>query len=575
MKGLLPVLFLCTALASPALAETEVDRIMTAAEQGLITTDQEALYLVYTVRNRDALPSDFTEGAEYEPCGTVALHEAELLMDRVSAPIREEILDLLPRPTLSGPEYTYDTPGGFFKIHWTDSGIDASSLGYAQSLGGYFDFIYPYECDTLGYFEPPPDNMVGGDNRYDIYILECGGGTLGYTSCGGEYKPPDSTHLCSASFIAMDNDNSVNLSKVTGAHEFQHAVQMSYDYLESTWYMENCAVWMEDQVYDDINDYVSYLTGGDNPIRRPWYDIRSAAMYWYGASIWPRYQWLRISIDAVREVWELCAATTGNNTQQATEDMFANHGMTLEQGFMEYSCWRWFVKNNWYSGCGMFDDEAVMWGTPYVFGYHNHTSLPATGDEGIYDPETYGIAWIKVDLANYQDGWINMAFDGRDYFEWDLGAILWLESGDHQYAWYDCDPNTGEIDVAVQGSGWDYVIFVVAFISETSITHYYDYEITYQTGIEEGAETPAAMDIRVSSNPLGAGGTIEFDIPSTAAARMDVFDLSGRVVATLVDGELAAGTHTVGYDGGLQTGTYFLRLCSGNQVTCSKVVLAE
>lgn len=566
---------LCSALAAPALADTAVERIIASADRGEISVDQKALYLVYSVLDRNALPPEYSAGVEDERCGTVAIHEAEILLDQVSAPVRDQILGLLARPGLSGPEYTFNSPGDFFKMHWTDSGVDAVTLSYAQDLATYFDYCYDEECGTLAYFEPPPDNFVGGDNRYDVYILECGGGVLGYCSSGGEYKPPDSTHSCSASYIAMDNDNGVDWCKVTAAHEFQHACQMSYDYQEPTWFMENCAVWIEDILYDDIDDYVSYLASGDNPIRRPWYDIRSGAMYWYGASIYPRYMWLRIGIDAVREVWELCAATIGVNMLPAQEDMYANHGMTWEEGFMEYSCWRWFVKTNWYSGCGMFDDEATMWGNPYVFSYHNHTSLPASGDEGIYDPDRFGIAWIKVDLENYQDGWIEMAFDGRDNFEWNLGAIMWLESGDHEYAWYDCDPTSGDLTIAVPGTGWDYVIFVVAFMSETSIDHYYEYNITYQTGVEEGTETPEVLGLRVGANPLAAGGTIQFDIPAPSTARLDIFDLSGRRVATLFDNAVAAGTHTVGYDGGLSQGTYFLRLYSGNQISTVKVVLTD
>jgi hypothetical protein len=127
----------------------------------------------------------------------------------------------------------------------------------------------------------------------------------------------------------------------------------------------------------------------------------------------------------------------------------------------------------------------------------------------------------------------------------------------------------------VQGAGWDYAIFVIAFMSETSLTHYYTYDITYQTGTGEGTVTPDDLNLRVSSNPLPAGGTVQFDIPAAAGAALDVFDLSGRRVTTLFDGELAAGTHSVGYDGGLTRGTYFLRLRSGSSISSIKVVLAE
>jgi hypothetical protein len=48
--------------------------------------------------------------------------------------------------------------------------------------------------------------------------------------------------------------------QVTAAHEYFHAVQFAYDYLEDRWFMEATATWAEDQVYDDINDNVQYLS---------------------------------------------------------------------------------------------------------------------------------------------------------------------------------------------------------------------------------------------------------------------------------------------------------------------------
>ena len=47
--------------------------------------------------------------------------------------------------------------------------------------------------------------------------------------------------------------------RVTAAHEFFHAVQFGYDAYEDGWFMEGTAVWMEDEVYDGIDDNHQYL----------------------------------------------------------------------------------------------------------------------------------------------------------------------------------------------------------------------------------------------------------------------------------------------------------------------------
>ena len=41
--------------------------------------------------------------------------------------------------------------------------------------------------------------------------------------------------------------------RATAAHEFFHAVQYAYDSSEDPWLTEGTAVWMEDEVADDVN----------------------------------------------------------------------------------------------------------------------------------------------------------------------------------------------------------------------------------------------------------------------------------------------------------------------------------
>jgi hypothetical protein len=561
-------------LAGTSLGDTSTSRILDTLEAGGITEVEAIQLLVASVVTPELLPLEYI-GSETDPCGTPALHEAVLLSGRTGVEV-PEILILATRPTLSGPEYTFNSPDGHFKLHWTDQGVDATTLAYAQQVAGYADISWQVECNDMGYFVPPPDGGVGGDNLYDIYIAAIS--SLGYTSSGGEFKPPDSTHACSASHIVICRALGESVLKATVAHEFQHAVQMSYDYNEPTWFMENCAVWMEEQVFPEANDYIGYLHSGDNPLRKPWWDIRSSVgLYWYGGVTFTFFISGRVSIVAVREIWENCADVIGNNMLTAQEDMFEAHGMTWEQGFEEYACWRWFTAANWYSGSGIYFPECALWTPgPYVFPYHNHTTLPASGDEGVYETETYGIHWIKVSLANYQNGWVEMAFNGRNNFHWNLGVIMWNTDGDHQYAWYDCDPTSGDKTVAVSANGWDYVIFAPAFMSVTSLDHYYEYDITFETGIEEGSTPPALIDLRVASNPLSPGDAITFELPSAGPAQIRVYDLSGRTAAVLFDGDAATGTHTLQFGGeGLSTGTYFITLTSGGQEVTRKVVLAD
>ena len=67
-------------------------------------------------------------------------------------------------------------------------------------------------------------------------------------------------------------------------------------------------------------------------------------------------------------------------------------------------------------------------------------------------------------------------------------------------------------------------------------------------------------------NPLTAGSTLRFDLAHPTRARLEVFDLSGRRVASLTDREFAPGRYNLRWDGrgesggALGSGLYFVRL---------------
>jgi len=60
---------------------------------------------------------------------------------------------------------------------------------------------------------------------------------------------------------------------------------------------------------------------------------------------------------------------------------------------------------------------------------------------------------------------------------------------------------------------------------------------------------PRGLDLSQNTpNPLHAGTEIAFSIPRAGRVRIEVFDITGTRVARLVDGDRAAGRHTVSWD---------------------------
>lgn len=567
-------------------ATTSYQAILEAEEAGEITVDQAALYLTYSVLAPDRLPAEFAD-LETEPCGTPALHEAHLRLDDTSTPVRGEILDLANRPDYSPyPEHTFDSDAGYFKIHWTDEGPWASDLAYCQEIADAADVAWETEINEMGYYDPPSDLGLGGDEKYDIYVLDCGGTTLGYCTCAGEPSDPDTPNNDKASHIAMDNGiNNYGTKICTVSHEFQHACQFAADAGEPTWFMENCAVWMEEQVWPEIDDYQMY-TGGDSPTRKPFWDIRTSpgGLYHYGGFMWP---WcmenLLGSVEVVLEVWVNCAETWGPNMMEAQVDMFEAHDTTFEEAFMQYNHYRWCTADNWYSGCGLYDEEASEWypGPMVISMYHYFDELPVYDIEDMvdvynddYELECHGLHWIQVELADYQDGWVTFDFDGRDNFDWNFSLIMFNDAGGSYYQWFDVEPPDNEISVAVEANGWEYVIFSPVAMLDTGLDMIYTGDITYSTDVDGGVVTPQQMDLGVSSNPMTAAGSVSIDLPAAARAELAVYDMTGRRVATLCNRQLAAGTHSFGLQElNLDAGTYLFRLVSGRRTATQKAVL--
>ena len=77
-------------------------------------------------------------------------------------------------------------------------------------------------------------------------------------------------------------------------------------------------------------------------------------------------------------------------------------------------------------------------------------------------------------------------------------------------------------------------------------------------------------------NPFNPTTVISYQLPVSSFVHLGVFDLLGREVALLVDGDLAAGTHTVEFNASaLPSGVYLYRLRTPDFVAAKKMVLVK
>ncbi len=102
--------------------------------------------------------------------------------------------------------------------------------------------------------------------------------------------------------------------------------------------------------------------------------------------------------------------------------------------------------------------------------------------------------------------------------------------------------------------------------------------VTYTTGTSV-EDTPALAAPALSQNypnPFMSDTEVAFTLPARSDVTLEVFDLLGRRVATLVDGNLDAGVHSVSFRAGrAPTGIYLARLRVGDLVVTRQMARIE
>ena len=95
-----------------------------------------------------------------------------------------------------------------------------------------------------------------------------------------------------------------------------------------------------------------------------------------------------------------------------------------------------------------------------------------------------------------------------------------------------------------------------------------------KTGVEE-VTTPGRYLLSLNKpNPVANTATISFSVPKATDVSLKVYDATGRVVSTLVNGKVDAGTHTASWDAkDAPAGVYFYRLNSEDFSETRKMVV--
>ncbi len=192
----------------------------------------------------------------------------------------------------------------------------------------------------LEYLEPVGDGSAGGGtDLFDVYLTELEPAALyGYAvpeQCTG-------SPLTCSSYLVLDNDYAGDIYgegglaalKVTVAHEYFHAVQFSYELESDVWWLENTAVWMENVLYDDIDDYVAYLPFHATEPELP-LNVMDG-LHEYGNVVWAMFLDETLGTETIRDIFERMAAVPGDNTLPALEETVGHAGADFPDELARY-----------------------------------------------------------------------------------------------------------------------------------------------------------------------------------------------------------------------------------------------
>jgi hypothetical protein len=77
-------------------------------------------------------------------------------------------------------------------------------------------------------------------------------------------------------------------------------------------------------------------------------------------------------------------------------------------------------------------------------------------------------------------------------------------------------------------------------------------------------------------NPFNPSTTIRYSTETSDATSLYIYDINGRIVETLVQGEIEPGTHKIYWNASQQpSGLYFVRLESGRKTQTQKLILLK
>jgi len=252
----------------------------------------------------------------------------------------------------------YVSPSGHFQLAYSVVGMDAVPVldispangipDFVENVARYFDRSWAVEVDSLGFVAPPGAVYVINFESMQYY---------GYTTVVDEVVGETRIvmHNNYAGFPANDDPEGdvAGAARVTAAHEFKHASQYATSRWSEGGWNELDATWMEDVVYDQVNDYYNYLNG-ESPMRQPEIPLDGGANTTgsYEDCVWQTFLTETWGISLVQDFWDRRALFPGEEVMDTYRVVLNTRETSPAEAWAAFTAWNYGVGERAVAGLG-------------------------------------------------------------------------------------------------------------------------------------------------------------------------------------------------------------------------------
>jgi hypothetical protein len=323
--------------------------------------------------------------------------------------------------------------------------------------------------------------------------------------------------------------------------------------------MEMSAVWMEDMVYDNVNDYIGYLSHFFN---EPWLSLKTfeslSDQHAYGSCVWPIYLSERkyptrpdgFDTTIIKNIWEECAKVPGDNVldpkdESATDKALNARGTNFEDTFREFTMWNYFTADRarpqvFYSEGDTFPKVKVD-----NLQYHQVHLDPIIVISPPHLPENLGSNYVVfVPDPELKEGGIKLDFDGHseDYL-YNVSALGYNPSVLEPYEasfLFNSATQTGTAKIYNWNTYTEAIMIPTVIKRSPNYSWTYEYHAVYDSTLHGESSLPGEDRILQNfPNPFVIETESDrtyfpFVLSLPSRVRIDILTMSGERIKTII-----------------------------------------